>query len=144
LIAINLTFCSIPEKHTTGQIKLEGLWFCVYPDSTYAEVYFTDSVYCYYNEDLFFRIFGYNIEGDSLEVLDSSFEHKFKFEFLDSLNLTITSVNQAISYKKINDTVFSAHDWTEYLKGNSDLRWRYRQYFYARKQDEMEIRLKGN
>lgn len=132
--------CSVSERdkqNTSDIAKISGLWYTILPDSTYSEVYFTDSLYCvYYSEVL--NLFKYKItKDDSMQILDEMFINKFKVQVNDSSNLVISSVTGSSQYFKINNQFFSNDEWKRFIEGETEVREKYREYFLAREYDAL-------
>lgn len=136
LIAICCTLSEKGKLMNPSVTKINGLWYTVSPDSSYLEVYFSDSLYSvHYSDGL--NLFKYEItQGDSIHVLDEMFKNKFKFQLTDSSIMIITSEKGSFKYFKI-DNEFSSDEWINFIKGDIETRDRYMQLFLARKSNAL-------
>jgi hypothetical protein len=132
--------CTVSKNENSlksSEPNLIGLWYAFLPDSSYAEVYFTDSLYCFSNSD-YLNLFKYRLtEDDSMQVLDDMFDYKFK---LQKIGATIISSSKygSVVYTKIEDSVFSYNDWKMFINGNPEIGHKYRQYFVSREWEALD------
>lgn len=128
-----LTSCARESKDEySNDFDLSGLWYSVLADSTYMEVYFSDSVYSvFYSEVL--NIFRYKIDkNDSIQVLDNMFGNKFKIYGVNDSTIIIKSKSSVFKYSKIKNDPMSTSEWVSFINGSASVRERYRQYFLSR------------
>ena len=121
---------------------LLGLWSFNRSDSSYAEIYYTDSTYWLFADDNCF-IKKYDIgNGDTLSVdFDPKSILKFKLHDFDSNSFILTGYGGSIVYKRIKDSIFNHSDWKKIIvDGDWTLTRKYRLYYFAR-EDEYKRRI---
>lgn len=112
--------------------RLNGLWSLVRADSSYAEVYFKDSIYWFFQSDNIL-IRNFSIEkGDTILTYSLGDTTKFKLTDFSERSFVTTSGKNSIKYNKVIDSVFSSEDWIKIIQGDEKLIGKYRLYFFAR------------
>lgn len=142
LVLIIFQSCQLKKEihldDSNSESNIQGLWFCILNDSSYAEVYFSDSSYLFYHSD-FFRIYDYKIAGDSIQVIDDIDKSVYGINFSNNKSFSIKSENDLIYYYKIEDVEFTKDEFQSLINEDSEVHEIYRASFRIRR-DQVQAR----
>ena len=117
--------------------SLSGLWYYFESDSTYIEIYYTDSSYLAFLPDNFiFKKYKFD-ENDNFSVdFGQKDIHKFKLHDIDSDSFISTRNGVSIVHKRLRDSIFNPDDWKKIiLVSDSNLFNKSRLYYLSREFD---------
>ncbi len=139
-LIVSLSFIGCGDKTESqkfNSVYLEGLWYFFEQDSTYYEIYYTDSSYMAFMPDNYVY-YNYKLEeGDTLLVNFAGELNKFKLSDIEPNSFMSTKDHLSILHHRLVDTVFSKKDWARILKGPDDeIYYKFRSYYLSRESDK--------
>ena len=122
--------------NTESYSDISGLWSLKRSDSSYAEVYFSDSTLLF-SHAVDIAIRGYKLKNDSIYILlNGKVIDNFKLEKTSYSQMKITDKIKETNYYRVNDSIFSKSDWEHILNFDEEIFAKYRFYFFSRAQSK--------